>query len=65
MSTQVEDLNKRKIRVLGRDHPDSKFIIELEHKKVKAYNNYVKSVNENMGARLKYRKNKYTGKIPF
>jgi hypothetical protein len=60
---QVEDLNKRKIRVLGKDHPDSKFIIELEDKNVKAYNNYVKSVNENMGARLKYRKNKYTKKI--
>jgi hypothetical protein len=43
---QVEDLNKRKIRVLGKDHPDSKFIIEQEELKTKAYNNYAKRVNE-------------------
>jgi hypothetical protein len=29
---QIEDLNKRKIRVLGRNHPESKFIIDIEDK---------------------------------
>jgi hypothetical protein len=62
---QIEELNKRKIRVLGKDHPDSKFIIELENKNVKAYNNYAKRVNENMKAGLKYRKIKYTGLTVF
>ena len=33
---QIEELNKWKIRVLGKDHPDSKFITELEDKNVKA-----------------------------
>jgi hypothetical protein len=30
---------------------------------VKAYNNYAKRCNKNMGARLKCRKNKYTGTL--
>jgi hypothetical protein len=62
---QIEELHKRKIRVLGEKHPDSKFIIELEDKNVRAYNNYAKRCNENMGAGLKYRKNRYTGKTPL
>ena len=62
---QIEELNKRKIRVLGLNHPDVKWFIDLENKQTKAYNNYAKRVNENMGVRLKYRKNKYTGRIPF
>jgi len=62
---QIEELNKRKIRVLGLNHPDVKWFIDLEDKQTKAYNNYAKRVNENMGARLKYHKNKYTGRIPF
>ena len=62
---QIEELNKRKIHVLGLNHPDVKWFADLENKQTKAYNNYAKRVNENMSARLKYRKNKYTGKIPF
>jgi hypothetical protein len=62
---QIEELNKRKIRVLGPNHPDAKCIIKQEDIKTKAYNNYAKRINENMDARLEYRKNKYTGRIPF
>ncbi|HEU4824440.1 MAG TPA: hypothetical protein VFS97_13530 [Nitrososphaeraceae archaeon] len=62
---QIEELNKRKIRVLGPDHKDIKWFIDMENRQVKAYNNYAKRVNENMGAGLKYRKNKYTGRILF
>ena len=62
---QIFELNRRKIEVLGKDHPDSKFIIQQEELKTKAYNNYTLRVNKNMGAKMKYRKNKYTGKIPF
>jgi hypothetical protein len=58
-------LNKRKIRVLGPNHPDSKFIIELEDRQTKAYNNYATRVNESVGAGLKYKKNRYTGRTPF
>jgi hypothetical protein len=46
---QIEELNRKKIKVLGPNHPDSKFIIEIEDKNVKAYNNYAKRCNENMG----------------
>lgn len=38
---QIEELNKRKIRVLGLNHPDVKWFIQQEDKKVKAWNNYV------------------------
>ena len=62
---QIEELNKRKIRVLGPNHPDSKFIIELEDRQTKAYNKYAKRVNESVGAGLKYKKNRYTGRTPF
>lgn len=62
---QVEKFNKRRIRILGLNHPDVKWFVDLEDKQTKAYNKYAKRVNENMGAGLKYRKNKYTGRIPF
>ena len=58
---QIEELNKRKIRVLGLNHTDVKWFIKLEDKEVKAYNNYAKRVNE-MGAGLRYRKNRYVSK---
>jgi len=62
---QIEELNKRKIMDLGLNHPDVKWFIQQEETKVKAYNNYAKRINQNMGVNMKYRKNKYTGKIPF
>jgi hypothetical protein len=62
---QIEELNKRKMRVWGLQHPDVKAFITKEENDCKRWNNYVKSVNQNMGAGLKYKKNRYTGKIPF
>ena len=47
------------------EHSEVQQIIRLEDKKVKAWNNYVKRVNRNMNAGLKYQRNRYTGKIPF
>jgi predicted amidophosphoribosyltransferase len=62
---QIEEFNKRKLRVLGLQHPEVQRIIQQEHKKVKAWNSYAKKVNRSMNASLKYRKNRYAGKTPF
>jgi hypothetical protein len=62
---QIEELNKRKMRVFGLQHPDVKAFIQKEDADRKRWNNYVKRVNQTMGAGLKYKKNRYTGKIPF
>ena len=62
---QTEELNKRKLKVLGPQHPDVKAFIIREDTKCKMWNNYAKRVNENMGAGLKYQRNRYTGRIPF
>jgi hypothetical protein len=39
--------------------------IQKEDNDCRRWNNYVKEVNKNMGAGLKYKKNRYTGRIPF
>src|SRR5919108_498080 len=62
---QIEELNKRKMRVWGPQHPDVKAFITKEDNDCKRWNNYAKRVNENMGGGLKYKKNRYTGKTPF
>ena len=62
---QIEELNERKVRVLGINHKDVKWFVDMENRQVKAYNNYAKRVNENMKAGLKYRKNRYTGVTVF
>jgi len=43
-------------------HSEVQQVIQQEDKKVKAWNNYTKRVNQNMGAGLKYKKNRYTGR---
>src|ERR671924_139944 len=50
----IEDLNKRKLRVLGPDHRDVKAFIQKEDNDCKRWNNYAKGVNENMNAGLRY-----------
>jgi hypothetical protein len=61
----ARDIETRDIKGWTHVHPDVKWFIQQEDTKTKAYNNYAKRVNENMGAGLKYQKNRYTGKIPF
>jgi hypothetical protein len=46
--SQIEELNKRKMRVLGPQDPDVKAFIRKEDNDCKRWNNYVKRVNENM-----------------
>jgi hypothetical protein len=60
-----EDLNKRKIQVLGPDHPETKQIISSEDNRVKRWNRYAHKLNRDLHAGLKYKKNRYTGRIPF
>jgi hypothetical protein len=62
---QVEELNKRKIRVLGPNHPEVKAFMTKEDNDCKSWNNYVKKVNQHMRVGLKYKRNRYTGRIPF
>jgi hypothetical protein len=62
---QTEELNKRKMRVLGSQHPEVKAFIQKEDNDCKRWNNYAKSVNQHMRAGLKYKRNRYTGRIPF
>jgi hypothetical protein len=61
---QIEELNKRKMRVLGLQHPDVKAFIQKEDADCRRWNNYAKRVNQTMGAGLKYKKNGYTGRTP-
>jgi hypothetical protein len=61
----IEELNKRKMKVLGLQHIDVQAFIQKEDNDCKHWNNYVKRVNQTMGAGLKYQKNKYTGRTPF
>ena len=62
---KIEELNKRKTRVLGLQHKDVQVFIQKEDNDCKRCNNYAKRVNENMRAGLKYKKNRYTGRTPF
>jgi hypothetical protein len=62
---QIEELNKRKMRVLGLQHPDVKAFIQKEDNNCRRWNNYAKRVNENLGAGLIYKRNRYTGGISF
>jgi hypothetical protein len=62
---QIEELNKRKMRVLGLQHPDVKAFIQKEDNNCRRWNNYVKRVNQAMGAGLKYKRNRYTSRTPF
>jgi hypothetical protein len=61
---QVEKLNKRKMRIFGLQ-PDVKACIQKEDADCTRWNNYVRRVNQNMGAGLRYKRNKYTGRIPL
>ena len=49
---QIEALNKRKMRVLGLQHPDVKAFIQKEDNDCRRWNNYVKRINQTMGAGL-------------
>jgi hypothetical protein len=62
---QTESLNRMFLRTLGPNHPKCQAFIKQEDNDCKRWNNYVKRVNENMRAGLKYKKNRYTGRIPF
>jgi hypothetical protein len=53
---QIEKLNKRKMQVLGLQHPDIRAFITREDNDCKRWNNYVKRVNQTMRASLKYKK---------
>jgi hypothetical protein len=53
------------LRTLGPNHPKCQAFIKQEDNDCKRWNNYVKRVNENMRAGLKYKKNRYNGRIPF
>ncbi len=55
------ELNKKKMKVLGLEHPDIKAFMAKEDNDCKRWNNYAKRVNENMNAGLKYQRNRYTG----
>ena len=37
---QIEELNKRKLKLFGVNHSDVQYFIQQEDKKVKAWNNY-------------------------
>src|SRR5215207_7874909 len=62
---QAEELNKHKMRVSGPQHQDVLAFIQKEDAECRRWNNYAKRVKEHMGAGLKYKKNRYTGRIPF
>jgi hypothetical protein len=62
---KIEELNKRKMRVLGLDHKDVKAFIEKEDADCKRWSNYAKEVNKKMEAGLKYKRNRYTGVSAF
>jgi hypothetical protein len=62
---QIEDLNKNKIKVLGLEHKDVKPIIEKEDNECKRWNNGIKNLNQHLKVGLKYRRNRYTGKVVF
>jgi len=64
-NVRLRKLNKRKMRVLGLQHPDVKAFIQKEDADRKRWNNYVKRVNQTMDAGLKYKKNRYTDRTPF
>ena len=49
---QIEEFNKRKMRVLGPDHEGVKQFIQKEDADCRKWNNYAKGVYENMGAGL-------------
>jgi hypothetical protein len=53
------------MRVFGLEHPDVKAFIQKEDNNCRRWNNYVKRVNQAMGAGLKYKKNRYTSRTPF
>ena len=53
------------MRVFGLQHPDVKAFVQKEDADCKRWNNYVKRVNQNMGAGLRYKRNRYTGRTPF
>jgi hypothetical protein len=60
-----EEFNKHKMRALGLQHPDVKAFIKKQDNDCKCWNNYVKIVNQTMGAGLEYQRNRYTGRTPF
>jgi hypothetical protein len=61
----IEESNKRRLRILGRNHPEVKAFIQKEDNDCKRWNNYTKRVNQNIDADLKYQKNKYSGRVLF
>jgi len=64
-SCQEESLNKIFLCTLGPNHPKCQAFITREDNDCKHWNNYVKRVNQTMGAGLKYHKNRYTGRTPL
>jgi hypothetical protein len=62
---KVEELNKRKLRVLGPQHPDVQAFITREEREVRRWNQYARRVNKTMNAGLPYKTNRYTGRTPF
>ena len=62
---KVEELNKRKLRVLGPQHPDVQAFITREEREVRRWNQYAIRVNKTMNAGLPYKTNRYTGRTLF
>jgi hypothetical protein len=48
----IEEVNRRKISVFGPQHPDVKAFIQKEDNDCRRWNNYVKRINQTMGAGL-------------
>jgi hypothetical protein len=53
---KIEELNKRKMGVLGLQHKDVQAFIQKDDNDCKRWNNYVKRVNKNMRAGFNYQK---------
>jgi hypothetical protein len=57
---QLTDRRRTLLQLYGPNHEKTRYFLELEEKKIKAWNNMAKELNTGP-----YRKNKYTGRTPF